>query len=150
MGCYRKYLWKILLIFGKIKLFLEKKGCRKPYSVHTHTHVCVCTLKPCIRMLTACARMHGHAYATNECMDMRTQLGFQKLCKESFLYLILVWNKSHIIWKSPQTPIFQLYKAIKGTFLKEDENGGKTHKFHQKIMNQKGSFSQNILKSNFV
>ena len=64
MGCYRKYLWKILLIFGKIKLFLEKKGRRKPYSVHTHTHVCVCTLKPCIHMLTVCARMHGHAYAT--------------------------------------------------------------------------------------
>ena len=48
MGCYGKYLWKISLIFGKIKLFLEKKDHRKPYNVRKHTHVCVAT--------------HTHAY----------------------------------------------------------------------------------------
>ena len=73
--------------------------------------------------------MHTHTYY----MRMHTQacacmLGFQKLCKESFLHLNLVWNESHIVWEPPQTPIFQLYKAIKGTFSKEDEIVGKTHK----------------------
>ena len=65
MGCYRKYLWKILLIFGKIKLFLEKKKA--------------------VGNPTVCARIHMYAYAhlshayaclrhVHECMDMRTQL----------------------------------------------------------------------------
>ena len=77
MGCYGKYLWKISLIFGKERP-QETLQCAQAYT--------------CVR---------GHAYAclwhVHECMDIRTQLGFQKLCKESFLYLILVWNKSHII-----------------------------------------------------
>ena len=28
-----------------------------------HTCVGVCTLKPCVHMLIACAHMHGYAYA---------------------------------------------------------------------------------------
>ena len=93
--------------------------------MRTHTHVCGRTLMPCVRMLMACTRM---------C----TELGFHKLCKESFLHFILVWNESYIIWEPPQTPIFRLYKAIKGTFSKEEE-----------IVNQRESFSQNTLKSKF-
>ena len=97
----------------------------------------------------------SHAYAclwhAHTCMGMRMQLGFQKLCKESFLHLILVWDESNIVWKLPQTLIFRQYKAIKSTFFKRRmkivEN---THKIHWKIMNQRGCFSQNILESNFA
>ena len=33
-----------------------------------------------------------------------------------------VWNESLIIWEPFQTPIFQLYKALNGTFSKDREN----------------------------
>ena len=45
-------------------------------------------------------------------------------------------------------PYFQLHKAIHGEFLRGTNSGVKTYKIYWKIVNQKGSFSQNILKSN--
>jgi len=48
----------------KNKTIFGKEGPQETLSVHMHTHVSVCTLKPCIRMLIVCACIYGHAYAT--------------------------------------------------------------------------------------
>ena len=68
------YFWKNNTIFGKERL-LETLECVHAYThTHTHTHA-----------------MHTHAYGMCThpwaCVHM---LGFQKLCKESFLHFILV------------------------------------------------------------
>ena len=61
-----------------------------------------------------------HTYTS---MDLRTQLGFQKIMKGKFFALKTeVWNESHIIWEPFQTPIFQLYKVLHGIFKKHTEN----------------------------
>ena len=54
----------------------------------------------------ACIRGPKHAYTgTFFC----TQLGFQKYGKCKFFAIMAkVWNESHIVWESFQTPIFQL------------------------------------------
>ena len=53
--------------------------------------------------------------------------------KDKFFYInVEVWNKSHFIWEPFQTPIFQLYKVIHGTFLKDTENSKGKPKIHLK------------------
>ena len=59
---------------------------------------------------------------TRACVRM---LGFQKQWNASFLHLNLVWNEFHIVWELSLTPIFRLYKAIKGTFSSWTDFGGK-------------------------
>ena len=51
--------------------------------------------------------------------------------KDKFFYInIEVWNESHIIWEPFQTLIFQLYKALHGTFSKHIENPKGLPKIH--------------------
>jgi len=50
------------------------------------------------------------------------------------------WNESNIIWEPFQTSIFQLYKALHGTFSKHTEIPWEKPKIHWKPMNQKGVF----------
>ena len=98
-----------------------------------------------------CTRIHvyayahsGHTYACllheHTCTGMCTQLGFHKLCKESFFAIKLVWNKSHIVWEPPQAPFFLLYKAIKETFSKEEKKGGKNIEVSLENSESKGDF----------
>ena len=44
------YFWKNKTIFGKERPW-------ETLSVHTHTRICIRTLKPCIRMLIATVNM---------------------------------------------------------------------------------------------
>ena len=47
-----------------------------------------------------------HAYAGT---FLHTQLGFQKHKKDKFFAkMVEVWNESHIVWETFQTPFFQL------------------------------------------
>ena len=51
-----------------------------------------------------CEPMHVYA-GTFLC----TQLGFQKHKKDKFFAnMVEVWNESHIVWETFQTPFFQL------------------------------------------
>ena len=69
-----------------------------------------------------------HTYTS---MDLRTQLGFQKIMKGKFFALKTeVWNESHIIWEPFQTPIFQLYRALHGMFRKHTEILRESTKIH--------------------
>ena len=105
---------------GKI-IFLENKGQRKP---------------------TVCIQRPHAAYAGT---SLRMQLGFQRHKKRKFLALKTeVWNESHIIQEPFQTPIFQLYKALHGTFSKDRESPKEKSKIHQKIVDQKGDFHKTL------
>ena len=62
-----------------------------------------------------------------------TQLRFQKHKKGKFSSIMAeVWNESHIVWESFQTPFFPLYKALHGTFSKHTEITWKNLKFTKK------------------
>ena len=53
--------------------------------------------------------------------------------KDKFFYTKAeVWNEFHIVWEPFQTLIFQLYKALHGTFQKHTENLKGKHKIHWK------------------
>ena len=57
-----------------------------------------------------------HAYVGT---FLGTKLGFQRHKKGKFSTIIAkVWNESHIVWESFQTPFFPPYKALHGTFSK--------------------------------
>ena len=66
-------------------------------------------------------RKHGLAHAARVLETYERQVSVLKT---------KVWNESHIVWESFQTPIFQLYKAIHGTFSKYTENIKGKHKIH--------------------
>ena len=64
-------------------------------------------------------------------ISLCTQLEFQRHKKGKFSALTTeVWNESHIIWESFQSPIFQLYKALRDTFSKHKENPKGKPKIH--------------------
>ena len=51
--------------------------------------------------------------------------------KDNLFYIkVKVWNESHIIKKSFQTPIFQLYNALHDIFKKHTENAKRKQKIH--------------------
>ena len=100
--------------YKQINLFLENKRLTKPSA-------CVCKQGPAYTCLM-------HTYTS---MDLRTQLGFQKIMKDKFFALKTeVWNESHIIWEPFQTLIFQLYRALHGIFRKHTENPKGKPKIH--------------------
>ena len=74
----------------------------------------------CMHMHTQAMHMHA------QCMCTHTH-STRNYVRKAFSALNLDSNEFHIVWELPQTPIFQLYKVIKGTFSKEDETGGKTY-----------------------
>ena len=77
-------------------IFLEDKSQRKPM-------ICICR--------------HKLAFAG---ISLHSQLGFQRHKKNKLFALKTeVWNEFHIIWEPFQTPIFQLYKALYGTFSRD-------------------------------
>ena len=73
--------------------------------------------------VAACVHKPKHAYTS---IFLHTQLGFQKYKK----IMAEVWNESHIVWESFQTPFFPLYKALYGTFSKYIENSQEKRKIH--------------------
>ena len=51
--------------------------------------------------------------------------------KDKLFYIkVEVWNESHIVRESFQTPIFQLYKALYGIFQKHTKILKGKHKIH--------------------
>ena len=88
------------ITFNEQKYILGKERPKKTHGLRTQAQTCIC-------------RPHT-VYAGT---ILLTQLGFQryKKCKFSTLKTE-VWNKSHIVWELFQTSIFQLYKALHGTF----------------------------------
>ena len=81
-------------------------------------HTCVCVHK-----LDILVRTHGSAYTARVLEDMKDKF---------FCTKAEVWNESHIVWEPYQTPNFQLYKALYGTFQKQIENLKGKHKIHWK------------------
>ena len=82
---------------------------------------------PCM-WAAACVRGPKHAYAGT---FLHTQLEFQKYEKGKFFAKIAkVWNESHIIWESLQTPFFPLYKTLHGTSSKHIEISREKPKTH--------------------
>ena len=73
-------------------------------------------------------RRPKHAYAgTLLC----TKLGFQKYKKCKFSAIMVeIWNESHIVWESFQTPFFPLYKVLHGTFSRHIEIPQEKPKIH--------------------
>ena len=68
----------------------------------------------------ACVHKPKHAYIGTL---LHMQLRFQKHKKGKFFAIMAeVWNESHIIWESFQTPFCPLYKALHGTFSKHTKN----------------------------
>ena len=112
-----------ITFYEQINLFLENKRPRKPLA--------------CVHRSDARVRMHEPAHVARVPETM----------KGRFFYInIEVWNESHIIWEPFQTPIFSLYKAIRGTFPKDKLKILRENPNSLEIVNQRRSFSQNILK----
>ena len=93
-------------------------------------------MRVCVRRFNVCIRIHGLVYAAKVLEAMKDKF---------FCIQAKVWNKSHIVWEPLQTFIFQLYKALYGIFQGHTENPKEKHK----LVNQRGRFSLNILKSIF-
>ena len=115
----RKVFMENITYFSKNKTIFIKERPRETLSVCTHKHVCVRVVKPCVHMLTICACMHGHAYATKVIETMKGKVFYIKLGLERIPYRL----------GAAQNSFFLLCKAIKGTFSKE-EKSGKIHKIH--------------------
>ena len=109
---------------------------------HAYTYTHMQTYAQALHAHVSCMRTH-----TRTCVCM---LRFQKLCKTSFFAFRLGLEWIPYCLRAPQTSIFQLYKAINGTFSRKKNYDCKTHKIHQEIVNQRWSFLQNILKSSFI
>ena len=73
----------------------------------------------------ACVRGPKHAYAGT---FLHTQLGFQKYGKGKFIAIMAeVFNESHTIWDSFQTPFFSTIKSLIWYIFKTHRNpNGKT------------------------
>ena len=120
---------------------MKKKNHVNPIAfVRIHAYVHACSRPLCICFMHAYAYMHGHACAC---------YGFRSYKRQVFLHLKLSLKRiSHRPWAVPIPHVFTIKSHTWYIF--------KTHrKFYEKIqdsieiMNQRRSFSQNILKSIF-
>ena len=108
---------------NKIKLFLENKGHRNPRAcVHIHASAHACSSSAC-----ACL-MHEYAYT-----GMRAYARVPKTRKERFFYIKTWFGTNLTLFGSCPKPIF--FNYIKPKMVD-----------FQRIVNQRGNFSQNTLK----